>query len=113
MNNIIFIFFVLIAGCFLFYDIKKGKIPVKASFWWTIIFFVMLILAIFPGIIDAIAAVFGVYYPPTILFLLCILFLLFMNYRTNKKIEELDSKIIKIEQQLAIEKKDHEKQKKH
>ena len=104
MNNIIFVVVILAAWIKIYYDIKKKRIQVKASFFWSALMFVMLILAIFPYSIDTIAGWLNVSYAPSLLFTFCILFLLLMNYRSIKRIDSLEEKIIKLEQEIAINK---------
>lgn len=83
-------------------EIKKEKLSIKESFWWMTSSLVMLILAIFPYSIDWLADIFGVEYPPSLLFVLCIIFLLFINFRNSKRISEQQLKIIKLAQKLSL-----------
>ena len=73
---------------------------------------VMLFLGVFPYSIDWIAAKFGVSYPPSLLFVFCILFLIFINFRNSKKIAEQQTKIIELAQQLSILKEQVKNEKK-
>ena len=44
----------------------------------------------------------GVDYPPSLLFVLCIIFLLFINFRNSRRIAELQMKVVELGQELAI-----------
>lgn len=102
MNNI---FFVLISIVVLFYVInvvRKKKFSIKESFWWTIASLIMLILAIFPYSIDWFAKKLNISYPPSLLFIVSIVFLLFINFRNSKKISELQTRVVDLGQELAI-----------
>ena len=41
-------------------------------------------------------------YPPSLLFVICIVFLLFINFRDSKRISELQMKVVELGQELAI-----------
>ena len=83
-------------------EVRKKRFSIKESFWWVISSIIMLILAIFPYSIDKIAKLLNISYPPSLLFVLCILFLLFINFRNSKKIAEQQEKIIELAQNVAI-----------
>ena len=86
-------------------DIKKGRLTVKESFWWSLLSLAMLILAIFPNIIDTLAGWLGIAYGPSLLLMLCSIFLLLMNYKNSKKIGSLNQKITDLEQEVVLEQK--------
>ena len=52
--------------------------------------------------IDKIAKFLNISYPPSLLFVLCILFLTFINFRNSQKISSQQEKIIELAQELAI-----------
>ena len=52
--------------------------------------------------IDKLAKLFGVVYPPSLFFVICIVFLVLMIFRNSKRISEQQMKIIELEQNLAI-----------
>lgn len=102
MKNIYFIIVALFLLFYVIHIVRKGKLSIKESFWWVIGALIALILAIFPKSIDVIAKWFGVTYPPTLMFVFCILFLLFMNFRASSKVSEQNEKIMELTQQLSI-----------
>lgn len=114
MNNI---YFIILAVIILFYVInivRKKKFSIKESFWWIIAALIMLVLAVFPYSIDWFAKKLNISYPPSLLFTVCIVFLVFMNFRDSKRISELQMKVVELGQELAIVKekvKDNEKNK--
>ena len=63
---------------------------------------VMIFLSIFPYTIDKLAKLFGVVYPPSLFFVICIVFLVLMIFRNSKRISEQQMRIIELEQNLAI-----------
>ena len=109
MNNIYFIIIVLILIFYMVHEIRKKRFSIKESFWWMIASLIMLVLAIFPYSIDWIAEKFGIEYPPSLLFVLCIIFLVLMNFRNSKRISEQQMKITELAQNLAILKSENKK----
>ena len=102
MKNIYFIIVALFLLFYVIHVVRKGKLAIKESFWWVIGALVALVLAIFPKSIDIIAGWFGVSYPPTLMLVFCILFLLFMNFRASSKVSEQNEKIMELTQQVSI-----------
>ncbi len=102
MNNTYFIILSIIVVLYVMNIVRKKKFSIKESFWWFIASVLMLILSIFPYSIDFFAKLLGITYPPSLLFVLCILFLLFMNFRDSKRISELQAKVVELGQELAI-----------
>lgn len=112
MNNFYFIILAIGVIIYVFNDVRKKRFSIKESFWWMVASFIMLILAIFPYSIDWIANELGISYPPSLLFVLCILFLLFILFRNSKKIFELQIRVIEMGQELAILKEKVNREKK-
>ncbi len=102
MNNIYFIILAIIIIIYVFNVVRKKMFSIKESFWWIIASIIALILAINPYIIDSFAALIGVSYPPSLLFVMCIIFLLFILFRNSKKIFELQLRVIELGQEVAI-----------
>ena len=102
MNNIYFIILSILVILYVVNIVRKKKFSIKESFWWIVASIVMLILSIFPYSIDWIAKKIGVAYPPTLLFVASIIFLLFINFRDSKRISELQIKVVQLGQELAI-----------
>lgn len=111
MKNIYFIIIALFLLFYVIHVVKKGKLSIKESFWWVICSIVTLVLSIFPTSIDTIAKWFGVSYPPTLILVFSILFLLFMNFRSSAKISEQNEKIMELTQQLSILKNEFNRRK--
>ena len=62
----------------------------------------MLVLAIFPYSIDFFATKLNISYTPSLLFVLCIIFLLFIVFRNSRRISELQMKVIELGQEVSI-----------
>ena len=102
MKNIYFIIIAALSMVYMFHEIRKNKFSIQESFWWMMAAIVMLILSIFPYSIDKIATFFGITYPPSLLFVFCIIFLIFIIFRNSKRICEQQEKITELAQNLAI-----------
>lgn len=102
MKRIYFIIVAIAAIIYVISVVRKNKFSIKESFWWMMASFVMLIFAIFPKIFDNLAVFLGISYSPSLLFLVCIVFLLFINFRNSKRIAEQQEKITDLAQNIAI-----------
>lgn len=102
MKKIYFIIIAIICMVYIISEVRKKKFSIKESFWWFVASVIMLLLSIFPYSINWLAKIFGVEYPPSLLFVFCIIFLTFINFRNSKKIAEQQEKIIELAQQVSI-----------
>lgn len=111
MKNIYFIVLSIIGILYVVHEVRKKKFSIRESFWWVIASLVMLFLSIFPYSIDRVAKFLNISYSPSLLFVLCIIFLVFINFRNSKKISEQQEKIIELAQNVAILKSEMTKKK--
>ena len=102
MNNLYFILLSIFLLLYIIIGVKKRKLSIKASFWWILGAIIILILSIFPYSIDWFAKQLNIDYPPSLLFLICIMFLVFIIFRLTKQISELELKVIELGQELAV-----------
>jgi hypothetical protein len=80
----------------------KKSISERNSLLWLLGTAVIFILSIYPKIIDKIAYAIGVEYPPTLLFLLGIIILLFITLFHSIQISILNSQVKELTQYIAI-----------
>lgn len=102
MNNIYFIVISILCLIYVIFVVRKRKFSIKESFWWFVGTIAMLLLSIFPYSINWLAKIFNIAYPPSLFFVFCIIFLVFINFRNSKKISEQQEKIIELAQQVSI-----------
>ena len=102
MKNYYFIILSIIIFIYIITEVRKKKLSVKESFWWVFASIIMIILSIFPYSIDVFASFLNISYPPSLLFVICIVFLVFINFRNSKKIAKHQEKIIELAQHIAI-----------
>ena len=99
------IFFIILSVFYLLFIInyvRKGNFSVTESFFWVVAGIIILILSIFPNIIIFLAKLIGVDYAPSLLFVICILFLGMLIFRNSKRITDLDEKVNTLAQEIAI-----------
>ena len=102
MKNYVFTIMMIIIICYIVSSVRKNELSIKESFLWTIGGIVGLIFSIFPKGFDGLAKILGIDYPPSLLFLIFIIFLLLLNFRYSKMISIQQVKINELSQQIAI-----------
>lgn len=98
-------FFVILAVVFIIYIfrmIKMKNFSIKESIFWVVGTFGILIFAMFPKLLDKIALSLNIIYPPSLLFLVGLLFLLFINFRSTQKISKQNERIIELAQKTSL-----------
>ena len=102
MAKYFYILIGILCVVFVINEVRKNNFSIVESFFWVCGSLVVLVLSIFPTIIDFLARVFNIHYPPSLLFIFSIIFLLYINFRNSKKIAINNDKIIELGQRLAI-----------
>lgn len=90
-----------IAGIILFL-IRRDHLHSRHALWWLWIAFMILILGIFPGIIDTFAGFLGINYPPTLIFILGIGMLLVKVLGVDIHQSELERRQRRLTQRIAL-----------
>lgn len=102
MNRGFFIVIGILALLYVVHVVRKNKLSIKESFWWFIGAVAMLLLAIFPQVLDWAAFSLGISYPPALLLTLCVIFLLFILFKDGRRIAKLQTQNLELEQQVAL-----------
>lgn len=102
MNNFYFIIISVIVLLYVINIVRKKQFSIKESFWWVLSAIIMLLLSIFPYSIDWFAKKLNISYPPSLLFVICVIFLLFINFRNSRRTSELQMKVVELGQELAV-----------
>lgn len=102
MKNEYFVLAAILAFIYVIKVIKNGKFSITESIFWFFGSMLMLILSIFPKFFDFLALKLKIDYPPSLFFLICILFLLYINFRNSKKIAELDERNYELAQRISL-----------
>lgn len=85
--------------------VKKQRSFERESFYWVICAIGMVILAINPNIIIKISHIVNVRYPPSLLFLIAILFILYLLFKLTCQISNLREQNKELAQESIILKK--------
>ena len=82
--------------------VRDNKLEEKYSILWFIFAILILILTIFPKIIDNVAKFFGIYYAPSLLFLIGFIVLTIYIIHISIVLTKQNKKIVKLVQEHAI-----------
>ncbi|WP_034850095.1 DUF2304 domain-containing protein [Clostridium hydrogeniformans] len=82
--------------------IKKRSLDIKFSFIWIAVGVIMAILSLNSSIVDKVAEVFDIKYPPSLLFLIGILFCFILIFNLIVVISSLQEKITRLTQEIGI-----------
>jgi hypothetical protein len=102
INQIVFIVLALFFSVIIILNTIKKRIFEKDSLIWLFLMIIVLLFGIFPSIIDTISGWFGIDYPPSLLFLLSILSLLYLVFRLTTQVTVLNMRVKELGQQIAI-----------
>ena len=99
------IFFILLAVALIAYiyaGVRKNQLSQDESIFWMLGCLVVLLLGIWPNIIVFLAKLIGIDYPPSLLFLMISIFIIFLAYRNSRHISILNEKNKELIQIVAL-----------
>lgn len=102
MNNIPFIIISVVVILYIIISIRKERLSVSASFGWIMFCLAMLFLSIFPTALDKFSFWLGISYPPALFLTICIIVIFISNFRDDKKIDELEKKVVDLTEEVNI-----------
>jgi hypothetical protein len=82
--------------------IRRGRLKEKYSLLWLFAASVLLVLSMSRGLLEYIAHLFGIFYPPSLLFLLAFLFLLLITLHFSVVVSGLSDKNKTLAQEVAL-----------
>jgi uncharacterized membrane protein len=82
--------------------IRRGRLKERYALLWLFSSFLMLGLSLWRNALENISRLAGIYYPPSLLFLLAFLFLLLINLHFSVAVSELSEKNKKLTQEIAL-----------
>ncbi len=112
MNKTLQIFLIILLILILylvFKTVKKNNLSMKHGMYFTIIFAFLLVLIIFPDIIEFIASLCGFEEAPNLLFLIAIFILFYIIFRIYISISKINERSKKVIQETSILKYEIEK----
>lgn len=100
-----FLYFSVVGILFIIYVLKKVKrnqFAEEKSIFWIAGGICMLCLAVFPVIFIKLSLLLGIAYPPSLLFLLSIIFVVFVSFRQDQEISLLSERVKELAQRNAL-----------
>ena len=96
--SIIGLFFIV----YIFKKVKRNEFAEGKSIFWIAGGLTMLGLAIFPVILVKFSFFLGIAYPPSLLFLLSIVFVVFVSFRQDQEISQMSERVKELAQRNAL-----------
>jgi hypothetical protein len=84
------------------YLVRRDHLHVSHTPWWLLVAVLVGILGVFPRLVDRLATVLGISYPPTFLFVISIGMLLIKNLTADIQQSRLEREIRTLTQHLAL-----------
>lgn len=91
------------------YLVRKGKLHGPYATWWLMVAVFAIVLSTFPKIIDWVAAYVGITYPPTLLLVVSISFILIRMLTMDLALSRKEQKLRRLTQRIAILEEELEK----
>jgi len=92
----------LSVGLIIFYLIRRGYLHIMHSIWWFIVGIICIILGSFPYLINWIAPIMGIHYPPNVLLISAICFFLLKLINMDIYRSKQEMRIHILAERLAI-----------
>lgn len=84
--------------------IRSAKVQIEISLFWIVFAIGLMIVSLFPQIVDITAKVLGIYSSTNAVFLLVIFILLIHQFINSLKISQMENRIKDLTQELAVTK---------
>ena len=81
--------------------VRRGMLE-RESLLWLALSVPVLVLAMFPKLMDATAAWLGIYYPPSLVFVICLILLCYVGFRHAMQISTLSRQTRELAQRVAL-----------
>lgn len=82
--------------------IRRDRLPVSHSLWWLAVSLLIALFGIFPSLLDRMAALVGIAYPPSLLFIVAILTLLVKVLLEDLEVSTNRRRLLKLAQKTAV-----------
>ena len=83
--------------------IRKSKLQIDYSIFWLVFSMILIVIAVFPQIVNKLAQIIGFQSPANMVFLLVIFALMFKSFQSTLEISQLQYKIEELTQKIALE----------
>jgi len=82
--------------------IRRDRLPISHAIWWLAVAVTIAVFGFFPGLIDALASIAGISYPPSLLFMLAILTLLIKVLLEDLEVTTNRRRLLRLAQKTAM-----------
>jgi hypothetical protein len=82
--------------------IRRGRLKERYALLWLFAGIILLVFSLSRGLLEYVASLVGIYYPPSLLFLLAFLFLMLITLHFSSVISDLSDKNKLLAQELAL-----------
>jgi hypothetical protein len=82
--------------------IRRGRLKERYALLWLAASSVLLVLSVSRGLLEAIARLVGIFYPPSLLFIVAFVFLLLITLHFSAVISGISEKNKRLAQEIAI-----------
>ena len=100
--NVLFVIIGIILIGYIIKSVMNKNFDMYESIFWIIATIAIIVLAIFPKSLDKISFKLGISYSPSLVFLLGVVFLLFINFKQSRLLNDEKQKTIELAQNVAI-----------
>lgn len=83
--------------------LRRGQLRTKYTMLWLPVGAVIVLLAIVPGLLDAVSTALGISYPPTLLFVAAIALLIMVCIHFSWELSRLEERVRVIAERMAID----------
>jgi hypothetical protein len=90
--------------------VRQGKLKERYSLLWLFSSSILLVFSLSRGVLDFFSRIVGIFYPPSLIFLLAFLFLILITLHFSVVISGLSEKIKKLAQEIALLRQDLEEE---
>ena len=104
--RIIIIVSMLLALIYIISNIRRQKINFRYGIGWMLVAVLIMLLAIWPQILDLISYALGIAVPVNMLFFMGFILLVIVVFFLSRSVSDLSEKVKQLSQELAIAKKD-------
>jgi len=94
--------FGIIVTSYVFIKLKRNQFSIELSFFWMFVGITIFVLSIFPRVLTIISSIFGIYYPPSVLFLITSILLLFVIFRQERSLSRMNEHLKDMAQYSAL-----------
>ncbi len=103
--------FVGSVGTFLYFlnSIRQNKLQIGYAVSWSVLSIFLIVLSIFPQIVEWAADVFRVQSPANLIYLLIIFILLIQQFLTTMRLSKLNQQITRLTQYIALKEEKEER----